>query len=74
MLFKMRQILSQNATAILLQTVTVLLRNPRIITKWVDFIKKGHSYNKMGHLIQNASVKQEIKQKSYRATKSNLIK
>ena len=72
MFFKMRQILSQNAPAILLQTVTVL--NPRIIIKWVDFIKKGHSYNKMGPLIQNASVKQEIKQKSYRAAKSNLIK
>ena len=52
--YKMRQKLWQNASGVLLQNVTVLLQNPSVITKCVDFITKFDSYCKMRRLLQNA--------------------
>ena len=62
--YKMRQILLQNETIILLQNVsdcfpqnaTVLLQIATFITKCVKFTTKGNGYCKMRCLLQNASV------------------
>ena len=66
----MRQILLQNATAILillqtrqnasgflLQNATVLLQNTTVITNCYDFIAKCDSYYKMRRSLQMAMVR-----------------
>ena len=55
--YKMRQILLQNMTAILLQNTTVFLQNATVITKCDYFITKCKSYFKMRGLLQIATVK-----------------
>ena len=61
----MRQVLLQNATAILLQNATkvyykmcqgFLLQNAIVITNCDDFITKCDSYYKMRRLLQIAAV------------------
>ena len=70
--YNMRQILSQNATAILLQhatevyykmrqisllqNATFLLKNATVITNCNDFITKHDRYYKMRRLLQIATV------------------
>ena len=62
--YKMREILLQNVTIILLQNAsgfllqiaTVLVQNATIITKCNDFVTKSNSYYKMRHLLQIATV------------------
>ena len=62
--YKIRQMLLQNATAILfskcdrnlLQNATVLLQNATVITKCDDFMTKRGSYYKMQRLLQIATV------------------
>ena len=61
--YKMRQKLWQNASGVLLQNVTVLLQNPSVITKCVDFITKFDSYCKMRRSIfikEYCSAKKEL--------------
>ena len=62
--YKMREILLQNVTIILLQNAsgfllqiaTVLVQNATVITKCNDFATKSNSYYKMRHLLQIATV------------------
>ena len=54
--YKMRQILLQDPTAILLQNATVLLQNATIITNCDNAIIKCDSYYKMRCLLQIARV------------------
>ena len=50
-------VLLQNASGFLLQNETVLLQNATVITKCDDFITKCDSYYKMQRLLQIAAVR-----------------
>ena len=56
----MRQILLQNATAVLLQNATVLLKSATVIAKCDDFITNRDIYYKMRRLLQIATVQTSI--------------